>query len=602
MTGRDPRPSGEPGSLSRVLAGCVVRVDEGSTFRGSGFFVAPGEVLTCAHVVQGCNDLTVTWDGGSARVEAADLLPRVAGDRGRTGFYPFPDVALLRLDEPAGKHPCVRLDCDDPVLGPPPDVVRTVAWTPDEYVPGTAVRTAATFEFEGELRTDEGRLLKLKRGQVAHGFSGAPLLNARTAGVCALVDSTRNARSDLGGFGVPVAAFVDDLPGLAARNAAFHERDRRWAHAIEREAVARAARSARNGRLPLTAPLVELDWRGDGSRVELLHPRFGVVPFVGREALLANLMLWRERLDSSGVVVLAGPGGFGKTRTAIEACVDAARAGWTSGFVAAGDGRTFTSLDLLAGWPGRLFVAVDYAETRPPGAVAELLGAMFDRPAPSRMVLVMRQGGSREELREMLAVGDRRLELDRMVEHAELVRLDRDALEIDRAELFRVAAQAFGQRLDRPTRPPLPDLSAEHFARPLFVLAAALLCTAEIGIDVAGLAADDVLGTVLDRHEAEYWDRWNRRLGVGLSREQQRRAVALVALLGAETEQEALDLIELVPGLAGAAQGRRHDVVGWLSSLYGDGTLDGRPLVRPLEPDLLAEVLVARELAVSGGA
>ncbi len=581
MTGLDPRPSGEPGSLSRVLAGCVVRVDEGSAFRGSGFFVAPGEVLTCAHVVLGCDDLTVTWDGGSARVEAADLLPRVADDGGRTGFYPFPDLALLRLDEPAGKHPCVRLDCDDPVLGPPPDVVGTVAWTPDEYVPGTAVRTAATFEFEGELRTDEGRLLKLKRGQVAHGFSGAPLLNARTAGICALVDSTRDARSDLGGFGVPIAAFVDDLPGLAARNAAFHERDRRWAHAVERDAVAQATRSARDGRLPLTAPVVELGWDGDGSRVELLHPRFGVVPFVGREALLANLMLWRERSDSLSVVVLTGPGGFGKTRTAIEACVDAGRAGWTSGFVAGSDGRPFTDLDLLTGWPGRLFVAVDYAETRPPGAVTELLGSLFDRPAgaPSRVVLVMRQGGSRDELREMAAVGDRRLELERVINSAELVRLDRDVVEIDRAELFRVAAKAFGQRLDRPTRPPLPDLSADHFARPLFVLAAALLCTAEVGIDVAGLAADDVLGAVLDRHEAEYWDRWNRRLGVGLNREQQRHAVALVALFGAETEQDALDLVGMVPGrrAAGAAPRRRRMAVEPLRRRHARRSTAGAP-------------------------
>lgn len=464
---------------------------------------------------------------------------------------------------------------------------------------GTAVRTAATFGFEGELRTDRGRLLKLKRGQVAHGFSGAPLLNLRSAGVCALVDSTRDARSDLGGFGVPVAAFLGALPGLAERNAAFHERNRRWARAVERDAVARAARDGRAGRLPLTAPVAELGWDGDGSRVELLHPRYGVVPFVGREALLANLMLWRERSDPLSVVVLAGPGGFGKTRTAIEACVDAGRAGWTSGFLAGIDGHPFAGLDLLAGWPGRLFVAVDYAETRPPGAVAELLGSLLDRPASAsaRVVLVMRQGGIRDELRELLAIGDRRLELGRVVDSAELVRLDRDVVQIDRAELFGVAAEVFGRRLYRPTRPPLPDLSADHFARPLFVLAAALLCTAEVGVDVAGLAADEVLGAVLDRHEAEYWDRWNRGLGVGLSREQQRRAVALVALLGAETEQDALDLVGMLPGLAGASRGRCLDVVGWLSSLYGAGGLDGRPLVRPLEPDLLAEVLVARELA-----
>lgn len=603
-TGADSRTAGpgDPDSLSGLLSRCVVRIDEGASFRGSGFLVAPAEVLTCAHVVHGCTDLTATWDGGSARVQVAELLPRVAADDGRARFYPFPDVALLRMVEPAGEHPCVRLDPDDPVVGPPPDVVLTTAWTADEYLPGTAVRTTATFEFEGLLHTGEGQLVKLKNGQVAHGFSGAPLLNLRTAGVCALVDSTRAARSDLGGFGVPVGAFLDALPGVATRNAAFHEWDRQWSRTVEQDTLARASRDGQAGRLPLTSPLTALDWDHEGSRVELLHPRYGVVPFQGREALLTNLMLWREQADSLGIVVLAGPGGFGKTRTAIEASAAAGRAGWTTGLLAGSDGQPFAGLDALTGWPGRLFVAVDYAETRPPGAVTELLHSLLRRPAqmPARVVLVMRQGGSPEELRDLLATGDGRLELEHLVRSAELVRLDRDVPEIDRVELFRAAAEVFGQRLQGPTRPPVPDLAADHFARPLFVLAAALLCTSDVDVDVAGLAADDVLGAVLDRHEAEYWDRWNMRLGVELSRAQQRRAVALVALLGAETEQDALTLAGMVPGLGGASPGRREDVVRWLTHLYGGGRRDEGPLVRPLEPDLLAEVLVARELAAGG--
>ncbi len=32
-------------SLYALLGRCVVRIDDGGAFRGSGFFVAPGEVL-----------------------------------------------------------------------------------------------------------------------------------------------------------------------------------------------------------------------------------------------------------------------------------------------------------------------------------------------------------------------------------------------------------------------------------------------------------------------------------------------------------------------------------------------------------------------------
>lgn len=247
---------------------------------------------------------------------------------------------------------------------------------------------------------------------------------------------------------------------------------------------------------------------------------------------------------------------------------------------------------------------VDYAETRPPGAVAELLRSLLTRTgaAPARIVLVMRRGHARDDLRSMLATGDERLELEQLVRSADLVRMDQDVAQIERSELFRIAADAFEQRLRRTARPRVPDLSAPHFARPLYVLAAALLCTADVDVDVAGLAADDVLGAVLDRHEAEYWDRWNQRLGVGLSRKQQRQAVALVALFGAETSREALDLVGRIPGMADAAQGRRQDVVTWLAHLYSSADRDGEPLVRPLEPDLLAEVLIARELTARGPA
>jgi hypothetical protein len=338
------------GSLDALLARCVVRVDDGATFRGSGFFVAPGEVLTCAHVVHGVAELSITWAGVRARATPVAVLPALAADDARAGFYPFPDVALLRLTEPA-QHPCVRLDRDDPQVGPPPDTLLTVGWTRDAYVPGTPVLTTGTFDVEGPLHLPHGWLVKLKNGQVAHGFSGGPLLNLRTAAVCALVDSTRDDRSDLGGFGVPLAMILDDLPGLHERNLAFHARDDRWARAVEQALV---ARDGQRTRLPLTPPLAELE--RDDSHAELLHPRYGVVPFLGRDALLANLMLWRERPDPLRLAVLSGPGGFGKTRTAVEVCLGAERAGWTVGLLAGSESRPFAGLAELATWPGRLCV------------------------------------------------------------------------------------------------------------------------------------------------------------------------------------------------------------------------------------------------------
>jgi hypothetical protein len=134
----------------------------------------------------------------------------------------------------------------------------------------------------------------------------------------------------------------------------------------------------------------------------------------------------------------------------------------------------------------------------------------------------------------------------------------------------------------------------------LFVLAAALLAVEDRGLVVDGLATDDLLMEILDQHEAEYWDRWNDRLGVGLSRADQRRAVAWAAAMRAETETEAIEVVRRLPGFEGASGERLRQVAVWLAHLYGSGDLNVRPALSPLEPDLLAEVLLARVLVPDG--
>lgn len=588
----------DPEPLTALLSRCVVRVDGDGSFRGSGFFVTPTEILTCAHVVHGCDEISVAWDGGRSAAVIAEKLPPLDSGDPRERFFPFPDVALLQTADPADGQPCVQLDPALPAQGPPPDVLHLVAWTADEYAPGAVVRTSAAFEYEGPLLPGGNQLMKLKNGQVAHGFSGGPLLNTHTGGVCGLVDSTRDARSALGGFGVPFAGFAASLPGLLSRNGQYHATDARWRRAFRRETELAAWRSGRWTSLPLLQPLLKVRREVSGSRADLLHPRYGVVPFLDRGELLARLMLWREHPEPLRIVVLAGAGGFGKTRTAVEACVAAERAGWTVGFLAMADGGQAGPLAALAEWPGRLLVAVDYAETRP-GVVADLLIRLHRRSGalPARVILITRQVTTKPALRDLFAAGDARLELAGLIQGADLVRLDRDVAEVGRLDLFGVAVRAFAARLGRvPRSMSKPALQADHFGRPLYVLAAALLMTEDGGFDVDDLAADDIMTAVLDRHEAEYWDRWNRRLGLGLSRPDQRRAVAWAAWLGAGTEAEALALVRQLPGFADGSAERIRAIAHWLASLYGPGRLDAHPAVVPLEPDLLAEALIAREL------
>jgi hypothetical protein len=159
-------------------------------------------VVTCAHVVHGGQAITVTGaDGTSYPAQVAS--PLLAADDPKARFYPLPDVALLRVAGLPAGHPCVRFDLAEPVTTPRPDVFRLDAHTKGEHAEDAVVHSGAAPEFEGPALEDGWRLYKLRAGQVVGGFSGGPLLNRRTGGVCAMVDSSRGERTDLGGFGIP---------------------------------------------------------------------------------------------------------------------------------------------------------------------------------------------------------------------------------------------------------------------------------------------------------------------------------------------------------------------------------------------------------------
>ena len=583
--------------LPALLRSCVVRVDGGDRFLGSGFLVAPGEVVTCAHVVHGVDELRVRGEGWSASASVAFRLPDLDPDDGAAAFYPPPDVALLRLDDAPDGHCCVRLAAELPAVGPPPAVMRIDAFTQGEYGAAAVARSPASTAYEGPFEEDGAVLLKLADGQVLAGYSGAPVLDARSGSVCAMVDSSRDPSSDLGGFGVPIPAFADELDGLLERNAAFHRHDERWQRAVERQREQSARLAGLRDRLPLLATQVEMAREVGDRQSDLLRPRHRVVPIVGRERFMSQLGLWREADSALEVAFLTGGGGFGKTRLAVEACIAAEQAGWTAGLLDGDAARTHADrLAELPEWPGRLFVAIDYAETRPE-AVRELLRELQRRPArpAARVALICRQALTRRELEDLFGGGDATEELGALLARAEPFRLPSE--ELDRHAVFRAAAQAFAARLPDGTAVSTPaSLRAEHYARPLFVSGAALLACQDPDVDVDALGEEQLMLELIDRHETRYWQQAADRQQLALDPHTQRSAVAIATLVGAHTEQDALALVEAVPGLADATGERKRAVATWLSSLYGPGDLGSSPAIVALDPDPLAEALIAREL------
>ena len=212
--------------LLELLRQCTVQlVFKGG--HGSGFFVAPGMVLTCAHVVaeaQKSNEvITAHWKKQPYSTDIQQVLSEMHPDL-QIGY---PDLAVLKIDALSNaKHPCVYLH-PEAHLG---DRIYSYGYT-DTYSTGDP----STYINEG-WTGEQHLLLKLKEGQAQSGLSGAPILNLRTGGVCGIMKRSRGTENDLGGRAVPTHTIFQALHekqiDLQSFQQAFHRQDRRWYNSL----------------------------------------------------------------------------------------------------------------------------------------------------------------------------------------------------------------------------------------------------------------------------------------------------------------------------------------------------------------------------------
>ncbi|MFE2711939.1 trypsin-like peptidase domain-containing protein [Streptomyces mirabilis] len=201
---------------------CLVQV-RGRT-AGSGFLAAPGYVVTCAHVAGATGDLIkLFWQGSELRgtVLAASATPAY------DGLWPYPDLAIVELQDPPEGHPCAWWHDQIPLGG---QQLAAVGYS-DKYRYEPEALTSA-FTYQGDQFLDGGLMLRLKQDEVTPGMSGGPVLNLSTGGVCAVVKATRMDSTDMGGLATPIGALrcLDPTAyrALVRAHDAFHAVDLRW--------------------------------------------------------------------------------------------------------------------------------------------------------------------------------------------------------------------------------------------------------------------------------------------------------------------------------------------------------------------------------------
>lgn len=211
--------------LEDLLRSCVVRVNGGPR-PGAGFFVAPGMVLTCMHVIGTSTALTVRWERDHQNAVEEPVSRCVARlDHGGRPIpaldWDYPDIAVLAVDGMFG-HPCVAIDHAWPGGA---DSFQVFGY-PSEG--GAVLLTPARLTYRGMHGTWPAMFLDLASDTIKPGMSGAPLLNLRTGGVCGVVVASKDIAQPSGALAIPWSAIEADLDQVEAANEAFHQRDRRW--------------------------------------------------------------------------------------------------------------------------------------------------------------------------------------------------------------------------------------------------------------------------------------------------------------------------------------------------------------------------------------
>lgn len=253
------------GDLVTLLHRCAVRVSTADSI-GSGFWVAPGIVITCHHVVVGSRGediIDLNWDVYRLAAQVYHTAPEL-------------DLALLRvIDASTPKnHPYVLLS-DNIAVG---DSLYAFGFSEDfpHGEPATPV-------IEG--LTNEPCLIKLKAAQISPGFSGAPLLNLRTGAVCGMLRRTRDRSTDLGGRATPASVILNNFPMLQPRQIVSQHAYRGW---IELLTKPQAALLNLTGRANGDAPWAEAArnapfWNKIDNEVHLLEEVRGIVGLLAGE-------------------------------------------------------------------------------------------------------------------------------------------------------------------------------------------------------------------------------------------------------------------------------------------------------------------------------
>ncbi len=186
--------------LKKLLLNTIVRIETPSQV-GTGFFIYPGMLVTCAHVVwdedQVANTIDISFEGKKYKATVQGI-----------NQDSYVDVAILQIE--CTNHHCLQLNHGKLFLG---NAYFAQGFQKVDKNDFEFKRDTTTLKYEGPVNEGPQELLKFKEGQIINGISGAPVLDAQGQ-VYGVMKATRDKHTDLGGEAIPIAKLVSVLKSL----------------------------------------------------------------------------------------------------------------------------------------------------------------------------------------------------------------------------------------------------------------------------------------------------------------------------------------------------------------------------------------------------
>ncbi|CAK8719713.1 hypothetical protein KKHLCK_08890 [Candidatus Electrothrix laxa] len=253
-------------TAQELMPSCTTQVQTPAG-TGIGCFVAPGLLLTCAHLVAPSHkeNAAITVSLGSGSVPAVTTRLALSAN-------------LVLLEIAHQDHACVylheSLQKDDFLYG---------------HIPGPSENNAITFQYEGS--PEHGIPVRVHLQESRSDACGMPLVNLRTGGLCGML--IRNSEGTVQTLSlVPTAAIFNAFPELRPMRDAYHLKNRVWWNRLIPEFTA--------NNIDFTSRIQE--WRSG---------------FTGREFVFEAIEQFTRRAPH-GYFFIQGFPGIGKTALAAE--------------------------------------------------------------------------------------------------------------------------------------------------------------------------------------------------------------------------------------------------------------------------------------------